>query len=879
MRVVRGRTLGDKLKDCKTLSDRLALLPHYIDICNAIAYAHSRGVVHRDIKPDNVMIGEFGETVVLDWGLAKVRGKKDIRGRELEREVKILHDAGAGKTVDGSAVGTPAYMSPEQAEGRIEDIDEQSDVWGLGAVLYEVLTGRPPYEGVTPYEILGKVLKDRVAPVRTRTADAPPELAAVAQKALEHDRSKRYPSAKELAGEVEGFLQGRRVRAYSYSSWELLRRFVEKNKALSAGITVVLITILVSSGAIWLAYGREQAARAAAEDQKRDALEQKEQATLNLAQAYVSAAEQNLRTRSYGQAFVYAAAALRESQRTDRALTDDQRIALDSVLYESKVRRSLTLERSLPGPAGETYDMELSRDGKLLALVGQHGELWLQATDGSRAPVKRTTDLIGMNVRFSSDGQTLLVYFNDGVLRTYALADLRETQAETISPTMAGVFALSGDESQIAVVNMQGEANLLPRKAPASSSSLGSARDVSFSPDGALLVRTTASGDLVTHDGHTGAALSTVKVADSALGAARFSRDGQRVLVATEGGPVIVELAGKSVVARMTGGPEGVGVGSQTADGRSWILSGPVALLWNGSSPTPTERLWEQSGSVQTAVSQDGRFVAIGQAGAVRIFRFRTSDRVLFAPTPGTPLNAAFSPDGRFAVFGDLEGHVHTATFGAEWKLRPLVQHAPSRAADIAISPDGKRVATVGGNQLVKVFDSQTWKVLNARRLSPLDWGMDSGPCIAFSFAPLDQIASLAKPLGIEPQADKAQVIGSVWWSPKGSLDSKAPVGCVELTDDRGAVAAFAAPRQDSRLHPDKRLEVLHPGAPFFYLFNLEPGPHKLVARAGKSVVEQTVRVRAGSVSWVIINFDGERFPDNPTPPRCLANWPTTAEE
>jgi hypothetical protein len=121
-----------------------------------------------------------------------------------------------------------------------------------------------------------------------------------------------------------------------------------------------------------------------------------------------------------------------------------------------------------------------------------------------------------------------------------------------------------------------------------------------------------------------------------------------------------------------------------------------------------------------------------------------------------------------------------------------------------------------------------TGSIVNYRHSSQFRRGEKS---IAFSFAPLDQVASLANPLGIKLQADKAQVIGSVWWSPRGNLESKAP------------------------------------------------GPHKLVARVGKSVVEQTVRVRAGSVSWVIINFDGERFPDNPTPPRCQANWPTTAEE
>jgi serine/threonine protein kinase len=166
MKLVRGKTLAEKLHDCHSLRDRLQLLHHFLDLCQTIAYAHSRGVIHRDIKPQNVMVGEFGETVVLDWGLAKVKGQKDIRADAIERDLKLIKEAGAGETVAGKPIGTPAYMSPEQADGRIEEIDEQSDVWSLGAVLYEILTGKPPFEGVNAYEVMGKVLSDPLAPVK-----------------------------------------------------------------------------------------------------------------------------------------------------------------------------------------------------------------------------------------------------------------------------------------------------------------------------------------------------------------------------------------------------------------------------------------------------------------------------------------------------------------------------------------------------------------------------------------------------------------------------------------------------------------------------------------------------------------------------------------
>jgi serine/threonine-protein kinase len=195
MKLVRGKTLAEKIGESRSLHDRLQLLHHFLDLCQAMAYAHSRGVIHRDLKPANVMVGEFGETVVLDWGLAKVEGQKDVRADALERDLKQIKEAGAGETVAGKPIGTPAYMSPEQADGRIEEIDERSDVWSLGAVLYEILTGWPPYEGVNAYEVMGKVITDPVVPVREVEPKAPGELSAISEKCLSKERGKRYPSA------------------------------------------------------------------------------------------------------------------------------------------------------------------------------------------------------------------------------------------------------------------------------------------------------------------------------------------------------------------------------------------------------------------------------------------------------------------------------------------------------------------------------------------------------------------------------------------------------------------------------------------------------------------------------------------------------------
>jgi eukaryotic-like serine/threonine-protein kinase len=275
MRFVRGRTLTEAVHDYHRLRaegkdtplDLANLLNAFVGVCNAIAYAHSRGVIHRDLKGQNVVLGDYGEVVLLDWGLAKLVDRPE---ETITPAVSVEHLADRGETLQGQVLGTPGYMAPEQAEGELGRIDRLTDVYGLGAILYEVLTGRPPFVGDTTVEVLRKVVVDPIDRPRSINSSVPVALEAVCVKALEKKSEHRYASARELADEVRHFLADEPVSAYREPLPVRLGRWGRRHRTLTAVAAVLLIAAVVglSSGTILLgrANARTEAARRKAEE-------------------------------------------------------------------------------------------------------------------------------------------------------------------------------------------------------------------------------------------------------------------------------------------------------------------------------------------------------------------------------------------------------------------------------------------------------------------------------------------------------------------------------------------------------------------------------------------------------------------------------------
>ena len=262
MKLVRGRSLSKAIRECHNLEERLRLLPNFVDLCQAIAYAHSRQIIHRDIKPANVMVGEFGETVVLDWGLAKKQDREDIHEQGLSETIQAMNlgdESDVARTAYGQILGTPVYMAPEQARGEVDGIDSMSDVYALGVVLYEILTGTVPVEGKSTREILNRVIAGELTPIDTGETGAPPELVAIAMKAMQREKSDRYTGAKALADEIERFQSGALVQSYTYGLggqvlWLLKRH---KAKVIPAAIAAMFIVASAAYSYVNVAHQRD----------------------------------------------------------------------------------------------------------------------------------------------------------------------------------------------------------------------------------------------------------------------------------------------------------------------------------------------------------------------------------------------------------------------------------------------------------------------------------------------------------------------------------------------------------------------------------------------------------------------------------------------
>jgi serine/threonine-protein kinase len=275
MRFVQGRTLAEAIRDYHSNPTPLVfnvLLQRFVAVCQAVAYAHSKRIIHRDLKPANVLVGDYGETLLVDWGLAKRMGSTIVAGGDIPSAPEARRDAPVvaattdptppqpegGLTEVGQALGTPAYMSPEQARGDQAVIGPSTDIYALGAILYQLLTGRSPYQGRSAGEVIAEVRHGPPqAPGQVRRS-VPRGLEAVCLKAMARQPGERYATAAELAAEVERWLADEPVRAYPEPWPDRARRWARRHRPLVTGAAALLVTAVLALAVGIVLVSREQ---------------------------------------------------------------------------------------------------------------------------------------------------------------------------------------------------------------------------------------------------------------------------------------------------------------------------------------------------------------------------------------------------------------------------------------------------------------------------------------------------------------------------------------------------------------------------------------------------------------------------------------------
>ncbi len=754
MRLVRGRTLRQAIAECTGLADRLSLIPHFRDLCHTVAYVHSRGVIHRDIKPDNIIIGEFGETVLLDWGIAKVRGVGDELSSRMMREQEKLQAVANGETVDGDILGTPAYMPPEQACGRIDEVDEQSDLYSLGAVLYELLAGRPPFSG-NVWKVLSLVQKGRPQKLESVDPKIPRDLAAVAHKALCPEKEGRYPDARSLAREIEFFMSGRKVDVYDYSILELARLFFRHHRALAIASTVFAVLLTLAGAAVWREYRRATAATAVALTNERQARQNELRArdsehlaraksaesARNLAMTFLEKSENLRESRLWDAAAAHAGAVLdlhpgiRGSRAWDAGagLDDDAsgivRVRALSTLAAAMDHSRLRFESSWSFPVS-LRGVEQSGDGRLV-FVAEAGMLWTLDEQGvDPRPLRLHHDTGITFASFFPGGAHLLLVFSGAPPEIWDIAQGKKISAVAppangLQPlTVAGPHTLVGVEAGRTV-------RFVDTRDWSSSGSFDLPADTTVTalfpmPGSGMLAASTQDNRLLLWELPAGRLLADWRGHQSTIKRVLWIPERRRILTASNDRTLRLWDPGTGAAGVLEGHGSSV-VAATLLPGGRWVVSGGFdrdLFVWDLETLRDVSRHRGHLDAVHDLLTMHhGRsIVSCANDRTCRKWALLapTEPRILEGQGSGSYDTVRLGPEAFASAHGDGRVRIWDPASG---KLLHTLEGHPTEVLALAVSPDLKRLASIDLRGLIILWDARTGRLLQ-RLEGHTGWGM-----------------------------------------------------------------------------------------------------------------------------------------------------------
>lgn len=639
MKLIEGPSLADEMgggkwrvapPDARAVQREIAGL--LAKVARAVHHAHQRGVLHRDLKPSNILLDDYGEPHLTDFGLAKLTRSET----ELTRTVAVM--------------GTIGYMAPEQAAGKSRQITTSADLYSLGAILFELLTGRVPFEGENSLQVLRDVMEQEPPNPWQLNAQVDRDLETICLKCLEKSPGRRYASALELAEDLERWQRDEPIRARPSSGWERTAKWIKRRPVQAALVGVIVAATIVT--AVLLAYAWSQGRRAHLASS---------QATEAVGQVQVQKVRDFFETENPAFALAHLARILRKDP--------------GNVVAAARLMAALS-QRSFPLPAGE-----LTHDGLV------------------------------RSAHFSRDGQHVVSASDDRTARVWDTATVRLLQALTGHGDAVLSANLSTDGSRIVTASKDRTARIWKTATGELLRELKHdwwVRSAQFSPEGERVL-TVASNAVAVWNALTGALLFKREVFGAHARDAQFSPDGQRVAAASQDGTALVwDARSGEVLVRLDKHERAVRMLSFSTDGRRIVTASGdfTARVWDAESGRTLVGPIHHDGPVTcVAFSADGRWiVTASEDGTARVWDAKT----------GAAVSELFrhSAQVRSAIFFPGGAHVLTAADDGTARLWDIASGQaacePIRHAEFVewaeASADGQRIITVSSDQTVRVW-------------------------------------------------------------------------------------------------------------------------------------------------------------------------------